>query len=156
MSSVVCQEISFLICRQSLFGLDYSKNGFVCKYMEHIGLLGILVNLIIALWVDAVVYQNLKSRPFAFLKPLFHYCLYYSIIQDGEMLDVMAEKYGLSKREKDVLKLIFEGKNNKEIQETLFISYHTVKNHIYNLYRRPGVKNRYELFQKGRSSKEHP
>lgn len=36
-------------------------------------------------------------------------------------------------------------KSNKEIEALLFISYHTVKNHICNLYQKLGVKHRGEL-----------
>ncbi|MCK5149143.1 helix-turn-helix transcriptional regulator, partial [bacterium] len=30
-------------------------------------------------------------------------------------------------------------------QEKLFISYHTVKNHVYKIFQKMGVSNRYEL-----------
>jgi DNA-binding CsgD family transcriptional regulator len=67
------------------------------------------------------------------------------IVEDREVLDSLFKKYRISKREQDILKLILDGKTNKEIEEMLFISYHTVKNHVYNLYQKIGVKNRYEL-----------
>jgi DNA-binding CsgD family transcriptional regulator len=60
-------------------------------------------------------------------------------------LNVIIDQYGISKRELEILKLILEGKNNKEIKDSLFISYHTVKNHVYNLYQKVGVKNRFQL-----------
>jgi DNA-binding CsgD family transcriptional regulator len=37
------------------------------------------------------------------------------------------------------------GKSNRDMEEDLFISYHMVKNHVYNLYRKLGVKIRFEL-----------
>lgn len=40
----------------------------------------------------------------------------------------------ISDREFDLLKLIYEGKTNKQIAETLFISGNTVKKHINNIY----------------------
>lgn len=67
------------------------------------------------------------------------------IVEDREILDSIYVKYNVSKREQDILKLILDGKSNKEIEAALFISYHTVKNHVYNLYQKLGVKNRYEL-----------
>ena len=67
------------------------------------------------------------------------------IVEDKEVLDVIYRKYNISKREQDILKLILDGKSNKYIEAQLFISYHTVKNHIYNLYQKLGVNNRYEL-----------
>jgi len=38
-----------------------------------------------------------------------------------------------------------QGKSNKEIEHQLFISPHTVKNHIYSLYQKAGVKSRGQL-----------
>ncbi len=67
------------------------------------------------------------------------------IVEDREVLDSIYDKYNVSKREQDILKLILDGKSNKDIEAALFISYHTVKNHVYNLYQKLGVKNRYEL-----------
>lgn len=48
----------------------------------------------------------------------------------------------LSQRELDVLKLIAKGMSNDEIARTLFISPHTVKNHVSNLYRKMGMDDR--------------
>ncbi|MBP1661581.1 MAG: prkC 12, partial [Candidatus Aminicenantes bacterium] len=41
--------------------------------------------------------------------------------------------------------LLLEGKDNKRITEELFISDHTVKNHIHNIYRKLGIRNRVQL-----------
>ncbi|WP_319003482.1 response regulator transcription factor [Bacillus shivajii] len=58
------------------------------------------------------------------------------------------EDYGLSKRELEVLKCIVEGKNNKNIAEKLYISEHTVKNHLTNLFRKLDVKDRVQAISK--------
>jgi DNA-binding CsgD family transcriptional regulator/transcriptional regulator with GAF, ATPase, and Fis domain len=59
----------------------------------------------------------------------------------------------LSKREREVLYLIISGKNNKEIGQELFISEHTVKNHVTNIYQKLGVTDRVQaiayLYSKG-------
>ncbi len=57
----------------------------------------------------------------------------------------ITEEYNLSARELDIFKLILQGKNNKQIEKELFISYHTVKNHVYNIFQKTRVHNRYEL-----------
>jgi len=54
--------------------------------------------------------------------------------------------HAVSQREEEILKLLLQGKSHKDIEEELFISYHTVKNHIYNIYQKLGVKNRHQLF----------
>lgn len=48
----------------------------------------------------------------------------------------------LSTREVDVFSLIVEGMSNKEISEKLFISEHTVKNHITNILSKLNVSDR--------------
>jgi DNA-binding CsgD family transcriptional regulator len=47
----------------------------------------------------------------------------------------------ISDREKDVLKLIIEGMESKEIGEVLFISSHTVDNHRRNMISRTGARD---------------
>lgn len=48
----------------------------------------------------------------------------------------------LSPRELEVLDLTSQGKSNADIAKTLFLSQHTVKTHLYNLYKKIGVVNR--------------
>ena len=67
------------------------------------------------------------------------------LVENKISLEPIFTKHDISKREQEILKLILDGKNNKEIEEALFISYHTVKNHVYNLYQKLGIKTRYEL-----------
>lgn len=54
-------------------------------------------------------------------------------------------KEQLTDRENEVIELIIAGKTNKGIGEQLFISEKTVKNHIYNIYKKLGIKSRFEL-----------
>ncbi|RKJ07013.1 DNA-binding response regulator, partial [Butyricicoccus sp. 1XD8-22] len=51
-------------------------------------------------------------------------------------------------REQDVFRLIVEGLSNKEISERLFISEHTVKNHITNILHKFGVSDRVQVISK--------
>ena len=48
----------------------------------------------------------------------------------------------LTKREQEILEEIVQGKSNKEIAETLFISEKTVKNHVSNILRKLEVTDR--------------
>jgi DNA-binding NarL/FixJ family response regulator len=50
----------------------------------------------------------------------------------------------LTKREVEILSLIGAGKSNKDIADELFISYKTVKNHVYNLFSKLGIHTRAE------------
>jgi DNA-binding CsgD family transcriptional regulator len=53
--------------------------------------------------------------------------------------------FGLSGREREVCLLLMQGLANQEIAERLYISSGTVKNHLYNIYEKTGVRNRVEL-----------
>jgi DNA-binding CsgD family transcriptional regulator len=60
-------------------------------------------------------------------------------------LSAFVEKHGVSNRQEEIIKLLLEGKSNRDIAEALYIAPHTVKNHIYTLYQKLHVKSRYEL-----------
>ena len=60
-------------------------------------------------------------------------------------LDASREvQFVLSAREIEVLQWVAKGKSNKQIAEKLFLSPFTVKNHIQNILKRMGAKNRVE------------
>ena len=48
----------------------------------------------------------------------------------------------LTEREIEVLKLVILGYSNKEIGKKLFITNHTVKAHLTQIYKKLGVTNR--------------
>lgn len=56
--------------------------------------------------------------------------------------DKSSVKDVLTRREYEVLTLIAEGLNNKEIAERLYISEKTVKNHVSNIFRKINVSDR--------------
>lgn len=69
-------------------------------------------------------------------------------IRDNKEMLVINQKFFseiLTPREMDVLKYIIEGCSNGEIAEKLYISVHTVKNHVTNIFRKLGVKDRSQL-----------
>lgn len=50
--------------------------------------------------------------------------------------------YRLTKRELEVVTLIYQGLSNREISEKICVSEHTVKDHIKNIMRKMGVDSR--------------
>ncbi|MCR2821280.1 EAL domain-containing protein [Lederbergia panacisoli] len=62
------------------------------------------------------------------------------ILQDS--LNRIKEQYSISSREMDVFELILNGLGNKEIAVKLFISEHTVKNHITRIFQKLKVNDR--------------
>lgn len=57
------------------------------------------------------------------------------------------EKYNLSNREKQILKLLIEGSSNSDIGRMLCISISTVKKHVYNIFTKIGVNSRMQLIR---------
>ncbi len=69
----------------------------------------------------------------------------FSSLAIGKDPDAVIEAYDLTSREKEILRLVLQGASNKDIEQRLFISGSTVRNHIYNIYQKLGVRNRLEL-----------
>lgn len=58
---------------------------------------------------------------------------------------LLADHYGLTERELDVLELLSKGNSIKRIAELLVVSESTVKFHRTNIYRKLGVNSKQEL-----------
>jgi DNA-binding CsgD family transcriptional regulator len=71
----------------------------------------------------------------------------FSLNINPEDIESLISEYSLTAREQEILECILRGFSNREIQNRLFISPHTVKNHNYNLYRKLDVRNRIELMK---------
>jgi DNA-binding CsgD family transcriptional regulator len=63
-------------------------------------------------------------------------------IPDKEVYLDFAEKYKLSKREKEIGWLLLNGESNQQLAETLFVSITTVKKHLSHIYEKTGVPGR--------------
>jgi len=74
---------------------------------------------------------------------------YYGPMMENEeshlSLDRLSEEFHFSTRERDIIEMILKGKSNKEIEQDLFISPHTVKNHIYHIFQKAGINSRGQL-----------
>lgn len=55
--------------------------------------------------------------------------------------DKEAKKLNISHRELEVFALLMDGHDNKEVAQILGIQYQSVKNHIFNLYKKLKAKN---------------
>lgn len=55
---------------------------------------------------------------------------------------------GLTNRELEIATLIYQGNSSKEIAGEINLSYHTVRNHIKNIYSKLGVSTRSEMLVK--------
>jgi DNA-binding CsgD family transcriptional regulator len=58
---------------------------------------------------------------------------------------LLMETYGLTDREKDVTRLILRGESTAEIAADLFLSPHTIQQHLKSVFEKTGVHTRREL-----------
>lgn len=59
-----------------------------------------------------------------------------------------AQKYNLTARQTEVLMLLAKGYSTSKIEETLVVSNHTVKAHVYGIYQKTDVHSRQELIER--------
>ncbi|MDE8704019.1 helix-turn-helix transcriptional regulator [Adlercreutzia equolifaciens] len=57
----------------------------------------------------------------------------------------MAQRFGLTAREVDVLQLLARGRTASVIQERLVLSHNTVKSHLRHIYSKLGVHSQQQL-----------
>ncbi len=55
------------------------------------------------------------------------------------------EKYLLTPREKEIVKLLLAGKDTSQITEELIISYNTLKTHLKNIYKKTDTSGQLNL-----------
>jgi len=69
-------------------------------------------------------------------------------IKDIKFIKGKLRNYKLTQRQQEIVLLSVQGYSNLEIAETLYISPHTVKDHLKEIFHVIGVRNRSELFPK--------
>jgi DNA-binding CsgD family transcriptional regulator len=62
-----------------------------------------------------------------------------------ELASLIAEAYGLSRRERAVTRLVLHGRSTREIAEDLHVSAYTVQDHLKAIFAKVGVGSRREL-----------
>ena len=76
-------------------------------------------------------------------KTVHHLVLVEAIVEKRKMQDSQVQDtYNLSDREMEVLRLVCGGSTNREISARLFLSPHTVKDHVKHIMAKLGVKSR--------------
>jgi DNA-binding CsgD family transcriptional regulator len=62
-----------------------------------------------------------------------------------EIFDLLSRVYALSRRERDVVRGVLGGLDTRAITERLFISPHTVQDHLKSVFEKIGIHSRREL-----------
>jgi DNA-binding CsgD family transcriptional regulator len=68
--------------------------------------------------------------------------------KSGDLAPIIIEAYGLTRRERDVVRAIARGSSTPDIATELFLSAHTVRDHIKAVFDKVGVSSRGELVAK--------
>ncbi len=68
--------------------------------------------------------------------------------QDRRFVSAKLKQYRLTSRQHDIALLSSEGHSNEEIAKKLYLSEYTVKDHLKEVFRIMGIRNRKELFPK--------
>ena len=66
----------------------------------------------------------------------------------SEIVAIIVEAYGLTNREVEVTRLVARGLSTDEIASALFLSRHTVRDHVKAIFQKVGVSSRGELTSK--------
>lgn len=61
---------------------------------------------------------------------------------------VMEDQYHLTRREREILRMVIEGKQNKQIAESLGKSVRTIETHRFNIMKKLGVNNAIDMVNK--------
>jgi DNA-binding CsgD family transcriptional regulator len=69
-------------------------------------------------------------------------------VQRSRVASLLMAAYGLTARERDVTRFVLRGATTKEISQALFISPHTVQEHLKSTFEKTGVRSRRELVSK--------
>lgn len=92
--------------------------------------------------------SSIISNSFNGIDQLIYIYITKEVEKNKKSFNRIALNYNLTNREIEVIELVAQGLSNKEISQRLFISYHTVKTHMENIFKKIEVDNRTSLIYK--------
>lgn len=128
--------------------------GFIIGWIASFGIMGFLAEpnysifycfVVIYLWVLQIIFifQQKEKNVFENYAPKEETKSNYF----QQKIDLLARKYELTARQKEILAILAKGHSVDFISQELFISKATVKSHTYTIYKKMGVHTREEVMQ---------
>jgi len=163
---MLCVElfVSILVIRVGVKALKRSKNVLSKPWKMFLGGLGLALLVIIpANLLDYIITLIVKSRGgmmrdgfvFAFAYCTANIALLIALLRalsygnlaasSVSVPECMIQYFGLTRREREIVEKLLEGKSDREIGEELYISPRTVDTHLQNIYRKCNVSSRVQL-----------
>lgn len=122
-----------------LQALAYGANGYVLKGLEFAKLVQTVR--------DAAAGHYIL--PAAVAASIARYAMNNApLIKEQRLADVLENSGTFSRKEREILQLLFNKLSNKVISEKLFISEGTIKNHLTVIYEKLNVQNRQQAIQR--------
>lgn len=63
----------------------------------------------------------------------------------GERAGMFTRAFGLSERERELLRHLVEGADTREVAQRMYLSEHTVQDHLKSIFAKTGTRNRRRL-----------
>lgn len=148
---VIISVIYLLFFKGAVKNTDKSKTVNVFASFYLIAFIFPYIDLIFSInefnYLFSLLFLFINIFPIIWIRKYYlkYYLLDNTIDEHKLVFNSLAKQYKISKRESEIMALILQGKSNKEIEDILFISFHTVKNHIYNLFQKFGLNSRAQL-----------
>ncbi|MFK8010439.1 MAG: response regulator transcription factor [Marinicellaceae bacterium] len=116
----------------------------MCHYLQKV-----LINKEMTLFFTSKILIDEKltlNVPFFPKESLIFQKVFKELLPEGEESFNKWQRFqSLTKREKEIIKLIANGKSNKVISQDLFITFDTVKTHRKNIYKKLDINNTTQL-----------
>lgn len=143
-------QVSFVFL-PTLILLKIGKNGIKDKGSALIKRVEVLI-VIVILTLELLLRKNqLLEKGIIYSLPLTYLLLniFHLIFKDKLFPFIFIPKisFNITPKEREVIKFLKDGLGNKEIAFEMNISFSTVKNHIYNIYKKTGAQSRIELIK---------
>jgi DNA-binding NarL/FixJ family response regulator len=140
--------------RTVMIGMELREEDFLNAVRE--GVAGYVLREASATEVSSALHAVAMGEsvcPPCFMAKVFHHAAQHLALRQNLQA---RDRSQLSRRERELLRLLCAGLTNKEIANQLHLSEHTVKNHVHRILRKTGAAHRVELIDLYRSPGELP